>query len=312
MKVYEVIFLFNKHMTESWGETQKKSTDFKKFKYIKAAYDNVINKIKDNYNINDNLTKSNINELDITQHMKDKLTFIMNKKISLIDKKKLKQSQLLDELINVIGIGKTKAEELIKMGLTTIKQLSQKKWKPHLNSGTILLIKKNPLRKIPHKTIKKLEKRFTSFNTNKVKLVGGFIRKKPFSKDIDVMIVSDKKNIITEYIKYLKTKFSEVHVYAKGTDKASLILQYCEQYLKIDIFSSPVKYQHAMLLYAIGSKNSNIKMRNLAKRKGYILNQYGLFKLNEYNKKSSEPMPVKSEKDFYKILDIPYILPINR
>jgi DNA polymerase/3'-5' exonuclease PolX len=317
MKVYEVLFLFNKHLTECWGETPKIQYDHTKFKYIKAAYNNVINKIKDTYEINDNLTKSKIDDLDITPRMNDKLSFIIKQKISEIDKKDLKKSQLRDELRNVAGIGTSKADELIKMGLTSINQLSQKKWESYLNSGIILMIKNKPLRKIPYTTIKKLEKKLTSFQLASVKLVGGFIRKKSFSKDIDVMIVSNKKTIITQYIDYLKTKFSEIHVYAKGGNKASLILQHTpintnSIYLKIDIFSTPVKYQHAMLLYAIGSKKSNIKMRSLARRKGYILNQYGLYKLKDYNTKNAEPMPVKSERDFFKILKIPYVSPHNR
>jgi len=317
MKVYEVLFLFNKHLEESWEKFPKK------FKYIKIAYTNVVNKIKESYEIDSNLSKSNVNQLDITNHMKTKLTFILTQKINAVDKKELKKSQLLDELINVAGIGKKKADELINLGLTSIKQLNQKKWESHLNSGTILLIKNKPLRRIPHETIKKLEKKFISFKSAKAKLVGGFMRKKPFSKDIDVMIVSDKKTIITDYIKYLNKQFSEIYVYAKGSDKASLVLrnplQKATQFLKVDIFSSPVKYQHAMLLYAIGSKKSNIKMRGLAKRKGYILNQYGLYKRKvsdkseKFNiKKSDTPVSVKSERDFFKILGIPYVTPTNR
>lgn len=317
MKVYEVFFLFNKHLEESREKFPKK------FKYIKIAYTNVVNKIKESYEIDSNLSKSNINQLDITNHMKTKLTFILTQKINAVDKKELKKSQLLDELINVAGIGKKKAEELINLGLTSIKQLNQKKWESHLNSGTILLIKNKPLRRITHETIKKLEKKFISFKSAKTKLVGGFMRKKPFSKDIDVMIVSDKKTIITDYIKYLNKQFSEIYVYAKGSDKASLVLrnplQKATQFLKVDIFSSPVKYQHAMLLYAIGSKKSNIKMRGLAKRKGYILNQYGLYKRKvsveseKFNiKKSDTPVSVKSERDFFKILGIPYVTPTNR
>ena len=317
MKVYEVLFLFNEHLEESREKFPKK------FNYIKIAYTNVVNKIKESYEIDSNLSKSNVNQLDITNHMKTKLTFILTQKINAVDKKELKKSQLLDELINVAGIGKKKADELINLGLTSIKQLNQKKWESHLNSGTILLIKNKPLRRIPYETIKKLEKKFISFKSAKTKLVGGFMRKKPFSKDIDVMIVSDKKTIITDYIKYLNKQFSEIYVYAKGSDKASLVLrnplQKATQFLKVDIFSSPVKYQHAMLLYAIGSKKSNIKMRGLAKRKGYILNQYGLYKRKvsdkseKFNiKKSDTPVSVKSERDFFKILGIPYVTPTNR
>jgi DNA polymerase/3'-5' exonuclease PolX len=301
MKIYEVLFLFNKQLESARLNC---STSFR---YIKTAYSNVINKIKEMYGVDRNLSKSNINQLDITQHMKDKLLGIIMQKISMSDRTKLKKSRLLDDLINIAGIGRQKADDLVKLGLTSIKQLNQKKWESYLNSGTILLIKKKPLRRIPNAMIKKLEKKLTSFKSSSVKLVGGFIRKKPFSKDIDIMIVSDKKSAIFDYIKYLETQFPEVCVYSEGINKASLIIRHSSKFLKVDIFRSLVKYQHAMLLYAIGSKKTNIKMRSLARRKGYILNQYGLFK-----KDCDKPIPVKSERDFFKILDIPYILPTDR
>jgi DNA polymerase/3'-5' exonuclease PolX len=308
MKVYEVLFLFNKQLEDS----RERVPDT--YRFIRVAYNNVINKIKESHGINENLSKSNINQLNITQHMNNKLSSILTQKINTCDKKKLKKSQLFDELINVAGIGKKKANELTNMGLTDIKQLSQNKWKSHLSSGTIILLKNKPLRRIPHETIKKLERKFTAFKLAKSILVGGFIRKKPFSKDIDVMIVSNKTTnhhtIIPEYIKYLNTQFPEVHVYAKGVDKSSLVIKpkNNKQYLKVDIFATPVKYQHAMLLYAIGSKKHNIKMRGLARRKGYILNQYGLYKLTSPDK----PVSVKSERDFFRILGMPYVLPMDR
>jgi DNA polymerase/3'-5' exonuclease PolX len=65
-----------------------------------------------------------------------------------------------------------------------------------------------------------------------------------------------------------------------------------------------------MLLYATGSKQFNIRMRGIAKRMGYVLNQYGLYKLPI--NPNSTPLPVNSEKDFFKILEIPYIPPPNR
>jgi DNA polymerase/3'-5' exonuclease PolX len=51
-------------------------------------------------------------------------------------------------------------------------------------------------------------------------------------------------------------------------------------------------------------------MRGIAKRKGYILNQYGLFKMPVND--SSTPVKVKSEKDFFKILEMPYVIPKDR
>jgi DNA polymerase/3'-5' exonuclease PolX len=268
--------------------------------------------------------------------MKDKLKNILTQKISDADKNIIKISKLYNELIKNPGIGPEKANELIKLGLSNINQLINKKWESHLNSNTILLIKNKPLRNIPHNIIKQLEPTLINFKYADAVLVGGYIRKKPFSKDIDVMLITktdeyDEKEIIIKYIEYLKKVFDKVYVYSQGSNKASLIIQYKTSikntsdtlsilnkksdatkqiFLKVDIFITNPKYQHAMLLYAIGSKKFNIKMRSIARSKGFILNQYGLFKLPI--QKNNKPINVKSEYDFFKILDIPYTLPIDR
>jgi DNA polymerase/3'-5' exonuclease PolX len=116
------------------------------------------------------------------------------------------------------------------------------------------------------------------------------------------MIISDDKLIMDKYVSFLKKHF-DIYVYAHGNDKVSLILKINTDYIKLDVFRTSKEYQHAMLLYAIGSKKFNIKMRSAAKRKGYILNQYGLYKLESLNK----PIHVNSEKDFFTILNIPYV-----
>ena len=311
MKVYELIFLF-KNQLDNNIELQKNT-------YIKIAYNNVINKIKSIYGINEIISKNSINMLDITNHMKEKLNNILTQKINISDIKKLKKSHLLDELVTIAGIGKKKSEELINLGLTNINQLKLKKWEPYLTSGTILLIKNKPLIKIPYDTIKTIENKFTNFKCFDIKVVGGFIRKIPFSKDIDILIISNKKTIISDYIKYLRTVFKDVHVYAQGKNKASIIIYntYTKEnhFLKVDIFASPIKYQYAMLLYSTGSKKFNIKLRSLAKRNGYLLNQYGIFKYRDDQKiinPHDKPINVNSETDFFKILNIPYVLPINR
>ena len=306
MKVYELLFFFNKNV-------EALDTKSNTYRFIKAAYDNVIKKIKEKYKITDNITKSDIDVLNITSNMKEKLSEILSNSKNIItetDKKNILQSRLLQELIDIAGIGKSKADKLIQLGLTDIKQLKQKKWESYINTGTKLLLNKKPLTTIPNSLIKTIETKLTAFKLAKTKLVGGFLRKKPFSKDIDVMIISDS-NIIDDYIKYLENTFSYVKVYIKGSDKASVIIYTSnEQYLKMDIFVSPKKYQYAMLLYATGSKQFNIRMRGIAKRMGYVLNQYGLYKLPI--KPTSTPLPVNSEKDFFKILEIPYLPPQNR
>lgn len=306
MKVYELVFLLNKLYKFKVSKTQPSQI------YVIRAYNNVIYKIKESYESNDSITIKDIKSLDITDTMKTKLTDLLKVKINTSDRKQIKKYQLRDDLINVAGIGKTKADELIQLGLTNINQIKQKKWQSHLNSGTLILLKYKPLTRIPHAQIKKIESKLTSFKKAKAKLVGGFLRKKPHSKDIDVMLVSDKLNILDEYIVYLNTKFPAVHIYSQGDDKISLVLQISlnGKFYKVDIFRSPKRYQHAMLLYSTGSKKFNIKMRGIAKRRGFLLNQIGLFKLPVT--KGQEPIKVSSEKDIFKKLNMEYVIPTKR
>ena len=287
---YELIYLLNLELDKA----EKSNAD--SFKYIKKAYQNVIDKLKPLRVI----SKQNIDNLDITEHMCNKLKMLLEMKISKQEKdkikKELRQSQLYDNLVNIAGIGKSKAEELIKSGLTKTSQLNQKKW--NLPDSVLLMIKTKPLKIIPHDFILSIEKNLIEFKQAKVILVGGFIRKKPFSKDIDVMIVSNKNSILDDYIEFLKSQF-EIHVYQHGINKVSLVAQIKNTYVKVDIFRSLPEHQHSMLLYSIGSQKFNIRMRGIARQKGYLLNQYGLFK-------NGKKLEVKSEKDFFKILEIPY------
>lgn len=307
MKVFELLYLLNE-IKESFLQNQSQKlltlVQFNKFKSI--AYGNVIKKINDAYEQNKSLTKSDIHKLNITDHMKNKLESMLEHKIKPSELQKIKKNQLMNELIDLMGIGKSKAESLIQSGLTCISDLKKKKYADQLTEATIMLMKYKPDRKIPNANIKKIEKSLTSFPHSQ--LLGGFRRKKPFSKDIDVMVVSNKKSVLDDYLEYLKKKFSEIHIYAKGKDKVSLIVKVGHQkYYKIDIFRSSVASKYAVILYGTGSKEFNIRMRSNASKLGYILNQNGLYK-----KGSKTPFPVKSEKDFFNKLNMDYVEPYRR
>lgn len=62
----------------------------------------------------------------------------------------------------------------------------------------------------------------------------------------------------------------------------------------------------SQLLYRTGSKDHNIKLRGLAKSKGWSLNEHGLF---DENKQLIEN---KSEEDIYKALGLEYVEPKDR
>lgn len=301
MKVFEVLYIFDKYLRRSIIKSPKNA------RYIISSYKNVSKKITDQYDKNKQLSNADIQKLNITEHMKNKIKYLITQKIKPDEIMKLKKKQLIDELMDFTGIGRKKADLLIKSGLNNISDLKKKKYKDQLNKSTILLMKYKPTRKIAHNDIKKIEKSLTNFPNSQ--LVGGFRRKKIFSKDIDVMITSNKKTVLDEYLKYLEKIFSNVHIYSKGVDKMSLIIKAPKHtnYYKIDVFRSPVSSKNAMLLYSTGSKDFNIKMRSTAFKMGYLLNQHGLYKKN-----NKAPIIIKSEKDFFNKLNMVYIKPENR
>jgi len=317
MKVYELLFLLN----------EKKLQDFKQLEnrqiipFINSAYKRVKGVILYSHELGSPITKNDINQLNISEKMKLKLSGFVLQKIKKSDMTRVKKKYLHVQLTQIVGIGSEKANNLIKLGLKNISQLKQKKWQSHLTSATILWLNHKPNQKIYRNFITHMKPKLTSGFAKtalakkhkvKIQIVGGYLRQKEYSKDIDIMIVSNTLTI-QNYIDYLKKKYKTI-VYSKGPDKASLLIQGIRRdYYKVDIFITPVKYQYAMLLYSTGSREFNIKMRRLAKKKGFLLNQKGLYKLkNLVILKSSGPIKVKSEKHIFEKLGIQYIPPENR
>jgi DNA polymerase (family 10) len=110
-------------------------------------------------------------------------------------------------------------------------------------------------------------------------------------------------------------KFPEVErVLGQGATKASVITA---GGLQVDLRIVPAENFGAALLYFTGSKDHNVKLRSRAQTMGLTLNEWGLYKVDEYEKaakKTAEapsiaPVASQSEADVYKKLGLPYIEP---
>ena len=75
---------------------------------------------------------------------------------------------------------------------------------------------------------------------------------------------------------------------------------------KVEIYLASTKSWGACLLYATGSKQFNIEMRAVAKRKGYTLNRHGLWchhvRVTDYS----------DETNIFELLGLTYLKPIDR
>lgn len=130
--------------------------------------------------------------------------------------------------------------------------------------------------------------------SKKIEIGGSLRRYEETIGDVDILAVGDKK--LVEYF----TKYNDVvKVLAKGPSKSSIIL---DTGLQVDL--RLVKYNQfgAALQYFTGNKEHNIELRKLAIKKGYKLNEYGLFKGKNF-------VSGKTEREVYNKLGLQYIEP---
>jgi DNA polymerase (family 10) len=106
-------------------------------------------------------------------------------------------------------------------------------------------------------------------------------------------------------------------VLGEGPTKASILTG---NGLQVDLRVVPDENFGAALLYFTGSKDHNVRIRGLAQDKGMTLNEWGLYKLADYEKakkKTGEapilkPLASKTESEIYKKLGMAYIEPEMR
>jgi DNA polymerase (family 10) len=145
--------------------------------------------------------------------------------------------------------------------------------------------------------IRKLEKLIGAFPEAETVVVAGSVRRmKETIGDIDILVVSAKsENVMDRFVELPVIE----HVYGKGTTKTNVKLK---NGLDADIRVVPKESFGAALLYFTGSKDHNIALREIAIKKGWKLNEYGLFRRNKM-------IAGKTEEDIYDALGLHFIPP---
>jgi DNA polymerase beta len=253
-----------------------------------------------------------------------------------IDTKKDKK-QALENLEEVVGIGRAHALELYEKGITSVEVLKEKIKKKEIEVNDKILLglkyygkyKMNIPRSememyesIFKNMIKKINKKLNLNDKNEyiIELCGSFRREKTQSNDIDILISkkdilfnSKKQNhlerIINKLKKPTKSNNNEPLIIDSMTDKKiktkfmgfSKLLDNPPR--RIDIRFVPFDSYYSALLYFTGSGDFNKKMRQIAKNKGYKLSEYGLFD------KEGNTFKINSERDIFQKLNMEYLPP---
>ncbi|MER2077486.1 DNA polymerase/3'-5' exonuclease PolX [Psychrobacillus psychrotolerans] len=137
---------------------------------------------------------------------------------------------------------------------------------------------------------------------DKFSVAGSYRRVKEASKDIDFIIAtSSPQEVREELLKILPVQ----KIIAAGDTKVSVTLD-AEVEIDVDFRLVELKQFASALNHFTGSKDHNIKMRQIAKDQGKKISEYGV----ELADGSVEHF--ESEEDFYAYFDLPFIPPTVR
>jgi len=136
-------------------------------------------------------------------------------------------------------------------------------------------------------------------------IAGSFRREKETVGDLDILVISTKpKEVMDVFVSQPEV----AQIIARGDAKSSIKL---ESGLNVDMRVVSAESYGAALAYFTGSKAHNVAMREIAQKKGWKLNEYGLYRKGHGNDKWIY-IAGKTEEDIYKKLGLEYVEPEMR
>ncbi len=132
-----------------------------------------------------------------------------------------------------------------------------------------------------------------------LEVAGSYRRGKETVGDLDILVVADG---VDEVMDHLAAYEDVADVLARGETKMSVRLS---GGLQVDLRVVPAESFGAALQYFTGSKDHNVVVRGLAKSRGLKINEYGVFRGENY-------IAGRTEQDVYGALDLPCFPPEMR
>lgn len=247
--------------------------------------------------------------------------YLKTGKIKTFEKLKRQVPFALLELMDVGGIGpatlrlvhdelgiQTK-EELVKAleagKLEKIKGFAAKKIENLEKALKLDSVKQRMPLKVAEKTGNEILNEIKKIpGVNKCVLAGSLRRKKETVGDIDILVTADdklRKKIITKI-----TMLPQVgKVLASGSTRTSFILK--KNNVQVDVRIVHDYEFGAALIYFTGSKEHNVQLRTIAKKKGWKANEYGVF-----NEKTGRRLAGQTEEEIYSLFGLKFIPPEKR
>lgn len=256
-----------------------------------------------------------------------------------LNNKKEDLNKIVDELEQVIGIGRKTAIKFASIGIKSVEDLRKKVMDGEIKVNYEIKLGLKYYGKysteIPRKEIDKTDKylqKVVKKVDKELELVicGSYRRGKLISHDIDLLIyhnkikkmeqiTDDENNYLVQFVNELK---KDIFLLDDMTHK-----NYITKYMgfsklcsrgksypirRIDIRFFPMESYYTALVHFTGSGELNKKMRQKAIKQGYKLNEYGLFKKTGVDKIKYKKINISSEKDIFDKLKMTYLEPNER
>jgi len=243
--------------------------------------------------------------------------YIKGGKIRYYEEYRKKMPVDVEELTSVEGIGPKMVRDLYKyLKIKNIKDLEKaaKAGKirslPHFGKKTeqnilqgIGFVKQSRGRWLlgnMYPYVEELSARLKSTSFIKEAVVAGSVRRmKETVGDVDILVVTSKPE---KAIDYFLSYVTYDKIWGRGLTKVSV---HTTRGFDVDIRILPEEIFGAALQHFTGSKEHNVKLRTYAVKKGYKVNEYGVFR-------GKKRIACKTEEEVYRALGMPYIEPEMR
>jgi DNA polymerase (family X) len=136
-------------------------------------------------------------------------------------------------------------------------------------------------------------------DSGRVTVAGSYRRRRDTVGDLDLVVTADDGAVVGDKL----VEYENVaEVLAHGKTRTTVVLR---SGIQVDVRAVPEQSYGAALLYFTGSKAHNIALRAIAVRRGWKLNEYGLFS-------GTRRIAGLTEEDIYRKLGLSYIPPEMR
>lgn len=259
------------------------------------------------------------------------IEFLKTGRITRLEEVSAEIPVTLVELVRLDGVGPKKAKKLFEqLGVKTVDDLAEQ-----LDAGTVRELdgfgrksaekikrsiedhRKHSGRFQIHEVEKLiagvLEHMAHAPGVDKIELAGSLRRRKETIGDVDILArhEGDGTPVVDHFVGF----DGAARVLGAGPTKGSIVLH---SGLQVDLRVIPGRSFGAALQYFSGSKEHNVAVRTLAVRKGFRVNEWGVFRLPEdvdpatVGKEDGERLAGDTEEGVYEVLGMSWVPPALR